>query len=288
MAGTKAQDLVDRSARLPVARQCEILGIPRSTYYYEPKKPEGFTEEEEAAMKEIDIIHTKSPCYGARKISALLRKKGYDFGRRHTKRLMDHMGIRAIYPHKDTSAPAKFHPSIPYLLRGKVIAHPNQVWSTDITYIPLGRTHVYFSAVIDWYSRYIVSWRLHDTLEAEEAVECMEDAFERYGTPAIANSDQGTTYTSDAYIALLRRWGVRQSMDGRGRWVDNVICERFWRSLKQECIYISEYRSMRDLERIIGEWVEYYNNERIHDSLDYETPAEWYFSGINAGNSAAA
>jgi Transposase and inactivated derivatives len=203
-------------------------------------------------------------------------------GRTKVKRLMEYMGIRAIYPKPNTSAPAKQHPKFPYLLKGKVIRFPNQVWSTDISYIPIGKTHMYLSIIIDWYSRYIVGWRLHDTLEAVECVKCVETAFEQYGTPAIQNSDQGATYSANEYIELLANNGVAQSMDGKGRWVDNVFCERAFRTIKQECVYINEYSTPNELRAHIGAFIDDYNNERLHSALDYETPAEWYFSGIGS------
>lgn len=262
-----------------------MLHIPRSTCYYEPKREQGFSELEERAMAEIDRIHVESPYWGARGLSKELRKLGIDLGRKPVARLMEHMGIRSLAPHRKTSAPAKHHVKFPYLLRGVAITHPNQVWATDITYIKLGRAHMYLSVVIDWYSRYVVSWRLHDTLEAHEAVLCMQDAFERHGTPAIANSDQGKTYTSDEYVELIARHGVRQSMDGRGRWADNVIVERWFRDLKHYKLFISEYSTPSELRALIAEWVDTYNNRKLHTSLEDCTPAEWYFSGLNAINS---
>lgn len=235
-------------------------------------------------MAMIDELHVAHPCYGARKLSDKLVKGGFAWcTRRVTARLMERAGIRAVYPGPSTSKPGRGKPAkVPYLLAGKAIGHPNQVWSTDITYIRLGRSHVYMSAVIDWYSRYIVAWRLHRDMEASNAVACMEDAFRDHGTPSVANSDRGATYTAAAYGELLARRGVTQSMDGRGRWRDNVIMERFWRTLKQECVYISEYSTFDELEGLIAGFVELYNNERIHQSLGYDTPADWYYSGIGA------
>lgn len=236
-------------------------------------------------MAHIDQIHLKFPCYGARKISQELVKCGFKgFGRTHTKRLMEAMGIKPIYPKPNTSKAARQHPKFPYLLRGKRITHPNQVWSTDITYIRLGKRHVYLSAVIDWFSRMIVGWRLHDSLEAAEACACIHEAVQHHGTPAIVNSDQGATYTSAEYVSLLEELGIQQSMDGKARWVDNVLMERWFRTLKQECIYIEDYTTMRQLRTLIAGFVHKYNFERIHQSLDYATPASWYYSGLNAVN----
>lgn len=276
--------MVVPGTEIPIKRQCELLGIPRSTYYARPTKsiPE-FTEEEESAMAAIDHIHLEHPCYGARRVSKELRRKDkIVMGRKKVTRLIESMGIRAIYPKPNTSAPAKQHPKFPYLLRNKTIRFPNQAWSTDITYIRIGKTHMYLSIVIDWFSRYIVGWRLHDTLEAQECVACVSEAFDVYGTPAILNSDQGSTYTAGEYISLLAEHGVAQSMDGKGRWIDNVICERAFRTIKQECVYINEYSTPNELRALIGRYVDDYNNARLHSALDYETPSEWYFSGIGS------
>ena len=234
-------------------------------------------------MAAIDRIHLEHPCYGARRISKeLSREDDIDMKRRKVAALMETMGIKAIYPKPNTSAPGRQHPKFPYLLKGKMVRFPNQVWSTDVSYIKIGKTHMYLSIVIDWFSRYIVGWRLHDTLEATECVKCMEEAFDDHGIPAYANSDQGATYSANEYIALLADRGVAQSMDGKGRWVDNVICERAFRSIKQECVYINEYSTPNELRSLIGTYIDDYNNKRLHSSLDYETPAEWYFSGIGS------
>ena len=234
-------------------------------------------------MKAMDRIHLEQPCYGARRISRELKRTDkIKMGRKKVARLMEHMGIRAIYPKPNTSAPAKHHPKFPYLLKNKVVRFPNQVWSTDITFIPIAKTHMYLSVVIDWFSRYIVGWRLHDTLEAQECVACVGEAFDTYGTPAIMNSDQGSTYTAGEYISLLAEYTVEQSMDGKGRWVDNVICERVFRTIKQECVYINDYTTPNELRSLISRYIEDYNNNRLHSALDYETPSEWYFSGIGS------
>lgn len=276
--------MVDPSFLIPIVRQCELVGLSRSSYYAPTaKNTPGYTPEEECAMAAIDRIHLEHPCYGARRVSKELKREDtINMKRRKVARLMEAMGIRAIYPKPNTSAPGRQHQKFPYLLKGKAIRFPNQVWSTDITYIPIGKTHLYLSVVIDWFSRYIVGWRLHDTLEANECVKCVATAFEEYGIPAYLNSDQGSTYSANEYVALLAENGTRQSMDGKGRWVDNVICERVFRSIKQECVYINEYKTPNDLRRLISEYINDYNNRRLHSSLDDETPAEWYFSGIGS------
>lgn len=277
---------MSRDSELSVSRQCELVGLPRSTFYAPAPKPRAFTGEEERAMAIMDAEHLACPSYGARSHMRKLAEHGIFLSRRRCARLMEHMGLRSIAPKPSTSRPAKHHPKFPYLLRGKRIEFPNQVWSTDITYIPLGRGHVYLSAVIDWHSRYIVGWRLHDTMEARECVICMERAFAEHGTPAIANSDQGSTYTSDEYVACLARHGVAQSMDGKGRWVDNVYIERWFRDLKHYCIYQREYSSFGELRRLIAEYVDTYNNRKMHGSLGYATPASWYHFGMNSQDGA--
>ena len=273
---------MSRDSELSVSRQCELVGLPRSTFYAPEPKHRGFTCEEERAMAIMDAEQLACPSYGARSHMRNLAKHGIFFSRRHCARLMEHMGLRSIAPKPSTSKPARHHPKFPYLLKGKRVDFPNQVWSTDITYIPLGRGHVYLSAVIDWHSRYIVGWRLHDTMEARECVICMERAFAEHGTPAIANSDQGSTYTSDEYVACLERHGVAQSMDGKGRWADNVYIERWFRDLKRYCIYQREYSSFGELRRLIAEYVDTYNNRKMHASLDYATPASWYHFGMGS------
>ncbi|MBQ9000553.1 MAG: IS3 family transposase [Eggerthellaceae bacterium] len=264
-----------------VKRQCELLGVPRSSYYAEAK-PEGFTEEEERAMRIMDAAHAENSYYGARSHMNNLARNGVRFGRHHVARLMEHMGTRSTAPQPKTSAPAKSHPEIPHLLRGLPVRHPNRVRATDITYVPLGRGHVCLSAIIDPFSRFVVGWRLHDAIEAAEAVICMEATVERRGCPAMSNSDQGSTYTAQCYIDCLARHDIRQSIDGARRWADSAYIERRFRDLKHDCIYQTEHRNMRGLRHVIAEYAEKYNFRRVHSSLDYATPAEWYFSGLNA------
>ena len=263
-------------------RQCELLGVARSTFYYKPVKRDEATDGElEEAMADIDRIHTKHPFYGARKTSKELIALGHEkWGRKRTRTLMDKMGIYPVYPKPNTSRPSKQSAKFPYLLKGKRIWLPNQVWATDITYVRLGAAHMYLTAFIDWYSRMIVGWELSDTLEAAPVVECMRKATEEYGIPCYCNSDQGAQFGADDYVSLLSGLGIRQSMDGKGRWVENVIIERWFRSLKSECLYINEYKTPRELRKLITDYVDDYNNERIHETLDYVTPAEVYYSAF--------
>ena len=273
--------LVTKGEGLTVKRQCELLGLNRTSWYYEPAEQ----SEEERAREEqikgrIDYWHTKFPCMGTRKLAILLREDdGIDgVGRKLIRRYMREMGIFAVYPKPGLSNPGKEHKRFPYLLRRKAIWLPNQVWAIDITYIRMRRSHMYLTAIIDWHSRFIVGWVLSDTLEAAPVLEAVRGAIARYGVPAIINSDQGSQFTSDEYIALLKSHGIEQSMDGKARWVDNVIIERWFRSLKVEEIYINEYASPRELREGITQYVHGYNYERPHDGIGNMRPAAAYGS----------
>lgn len=271
-------------------RACELLSVSRATVYRYIAKGEVsiahtsskvWSEEDERLAAKIDDIHLEFPVYGARKIAKLLKHQGEKTTTRYkVGSLMKLMGIRPCYPVPSLSKPAKASRKFPYLLKDKKILFANQVWSTDITYVQIGGKHMYLTAVIDWYSRYIVSWRLSDTMKAQEVVMCVKQAFKDYGTPSIMNSDQGSVFCSDEYVALLSSKGIAQSMDGKARWRDNVIIERWFRTLKSECLRLSEYSTPQELRDIIGKFVESYNSERIHQSLGYETPEMWYFAGI--------
>jgi putative transposase len=244
-------------------------------------------EREEELKRRIDYWHTKLPCSGVRKLRKLLREKdSLVAGRKLIKRLMDEMGIYAIYPKPNLSKPGKEHKKFPYLLKNKSINFPNQVWGIDITYVPMKHGHMYLTAIIDWHSRYIVGWSLSDTLDAAPVIESVRQAIEQYGIPGIINSDQGSQFTSDAYIKLLKACNIRQSMDGKARWIDNIIIERWFRSLKTEKIYINEFNSPRELRAGIKEYICEYNNLRPHQNLDYETPSEIYHSMFLANEAA--
>jgi putative transposase len=268
-------------------RRCELLGVNRSSLYCKPKAPAKPGAEEirlrqekqkqvEKIMQIIDEIHTDLPAAGARKIARELSKRGYKTTRYSAKKLMEKMNIKACYPHPATSKSAKGHPKFPYLLKGKKIWLPNQVWATDITYVRCGKSHMYLTAIIDWYSRMILSWELSDTLDTAPVVKCVETAIGLWGAPAIFNSDQGVHFTSNAYIDLLKSHSIAQSMDGRGRWVDNVIMERWFRTLKTEHLRIIEYDTPRQLRQEISEFVVKYNERRLHQSLNYVTPKECF------------
>ena len=266
-----------KSAELTARRQCELLGITRSTVYYEAKQ----LSEEAALLKEeimsrIDYWHTTMPYIGTRKIAVQLRNEGYSAGRKLVRSYMQEMGIHAVYPKVNTSKRNFKESIVPYLLRNKLVCAPNQVWSVDITYIKLHRGHMYLTAIIDWYSRKVMGWELSDTLDTRPVLAAVKEAVDKYGTPAIINSDQGSQFTSDDYKQLLRDLGIRQSMDGKSRWADNIMIERWFRSLKYESLYISEYKTPRELRQFVREYITEYNNVRPHEALEYRTPEEVY------------
>lgn len=254
--------------------QCELLGLNRSTLYYKPVEPDAETLE---LMRLIDQIFMKHPSFGARRIRAMLRRKhGKHVTRGRVRRLMKLMGLEAIYRKPRTSKPNLAHKIYPYLLRGLDINRPNQVWATDITYLPMAKGFVYLVAVMDWNSRYILSWRLSNTLDDEFCVAAVADAL-TCARPEIFNTDQGSQFTSEDFVGQLLKAGVLVSMDGRGRCMDNIFVERLWRSLKYEEVYLNPYETIQDAKRSIENWINFYNNERPHQSLDYRTPAEVHF-----------
>ena len=267
---------------IPTRRKCELLDIPRSTYYSKPKKKEKDTlrrlsdGDKEERMGKIDRIHASMPATGARKMARMLTNDGLPTNRYEAGELMRQMNVYAIYPLPNTSKPGKEHVRFPYLLRNKKIWLPNQAWAIDITYVPFKGGHMYLTAIIDLYSRMIMGWALADSLEVGPVVSCVEEAFMTYGIPALMNSDQGVHFTSNAYVSLLAENNVAQSMDGKARWVDNVICERLFRTLKSEYIHINEFTSPRELRTGIAGFISKYNSMRLHESLDYRTPeAVW-------------
>lgn len=227
-------------------------------------------------MAEIDRIHTELPCIGNRKIVHMLRNKGYSVGRKKVRRLMHDMGITPIYPKPNLSKRNFKEAIVPYRLRNKVIFLPNQAWSIDITYIPYHRGHVYLTAIIDWYSRRIMGWTLSDSLDTSYVLQTVQEAVDTYGTPAILNSDQGSQFTSNEYKSLLKNLKIEQSMDGKSRWADNIMIERWFRSLKTEEIYLNEYSSPKELRMAIRQYIKQYNTLRPHEALSYKTPTAIY------------
>jgi putative transposase len=255
---------------LSITRQCELLSLNRSGWYYQPK---GNTEEELELMKMIDRIYLEIPFYGSRKIADHLRKLGHKVNRKRVQRLMRLMGIRAIYRKPKTSKSGKGHKVYPYLLKGLEINRPNQVWAADITYIPMAKGFLYLVAIIDWYSRYVVSWRLSNTIDADFCIEALEEAL-RKGKPEIFNTDQGSQFTSEEFTGILKKNNIQISMDGKGSYNDNLFIERLWRTVKYEEVYLKAYQNGREARISLGNYFRFYNTERSHQALEYRTPAE--------------
>jgi putative transposase len=256
---------------LPVVAQCRLLRVARSTLYY---RPAPVSADDLAVMRRIDELHLAWPFYGSRRMAAVLRREGWAVNRKRAKRLMRVMAIEAIYQKPNTSKGYLDHKVYPYLLRGLTIDRPNQVWCADITYIPMAKGFVYLVAVMDWFSRRVLSWRLSITMETDFCVEALREAVELYGQPEIFNTDQGVQFTSAAFVDELASRGVRISMDGKGRYLDNIFIERLWRSLKYEEVYIKAYGSVGEARRSLGVWLAFYNDVRPHQSLGYQTPRE--------------
>jgi len=269
--------MVDTDSGLSIREQCELLGLNRSNLYYFPHPRIKIVGElKEIAMQRIDYWNTLEPAWGQRKLWEVLKGEQIEIGRDTVRELMSEMGLLTIYPGKNLSKATANAAKTPYLLRllrrDDMIWLPNYVWSIDITYIKMGRAHLYLTAIIDWYSRYLLEWELSDSLETAAVIETMSRAFARYGEPAIANSDQGAQFTSDAYKGLLLSRNIRQSMDSKGRRADNIVIERWFRTLKTNNIYIFDYQTPRELRIGIREFVERYNTVRPHESLENRTP----------------
>jgi putative transposase len=258
-------------AEISLGRQAELLGISRSSLYYEPVPDEYNIK----LMSLLDEQYTRTPFYGSRKLAKWLGRNGYAVNRKRVQVLMRAMGIEAIYPRRRLSQGAKSDPKYPYLLRGVVIERVNQVWATDITYIRLSRGWGYLAAILDWRSRYVLSWRLSADLDVSFCLEALEDALEK-GRPEIFNSDQGVQFTSAAFTGALQAREIPISMDGRGRVFDNIFTERLWRTVKYEEVYLRDYESLSDARRHLGKYFEFYNQERLHAALGYQTPFEVY------------
>ena len=267
--------MVERNHPLPVVRQCQLLELPRSTYYYQRQ---GVSAEDLALMRLIDECHLQHSYFGSRRVRDWL-EDNHDrvVNRKRVQRLMRQMGIVALYPKRNTSRRNQAHRVYPYLLKGLTIDRPNQVWATDVTYIPMARGFVYLVAIIDWYSRKVLSWRLSNTLDAQFCIEALEEALSRHGQPEIFNTDQGSQFTSEAFTSVLQERGIRISMDGKGRWVDNVFVERLWRSLKYEEVYLKAYESVAAAKASIDRYFRFYNSERRHQSLARRTPDTLYY-----------
>ncbi len=263
--------------QLSIVRQCELVSISRSSFYYQPV---GETAENLALMRLIDAQFLETPWYGSRQMARHLRRDGHEVGRKRVRRFMALMGLVPIYQRPRTTVPNPEHRIWPYLLRDMVIDRPNQVWCIDITYIPMRRGFLYLVAVMDWSTRKVLSWRLSNTMDVEFCIEVLQEALARFGRPEIFNSDQGSQFTSLEFTDVLRAAGVRISMDGRGRWMDNVFIERLWRSLKYECVYLHAFETGSELRAGLSRWIDYYNTRRPHSTLAGRTPDEAYDAGV--------
>jgi len=286
MSGPDRRKLVDRKHRaISIRRQCELLGIARSGLY-RPRR--AANDNDLPLMRRIDELFTSWPFLGSRRLTALLREEGHGVNRKRVQRLMRKMGIAALGPKPRTTKPAPGHKIFPYLLRGVAVERPNQVWCADITYIPLGRGFLYLIAIMDWASRAVLAWRLSNTMDVSFCVSALEEALARFGTPEIFNTDQGSQFTSAAFTGVLMGAGVRISMDGRGRWMDNVFIERLWRSLKHEDIYLKGYADGGEAHAGIATWFGFYNTRRPHQALNHRTPMAVWREGTTGalGNGA--
>jgi len=276
--------MIDRSHELPLSRQAVLLHLSRSSLYYAPQP---VPDAELAIMRRIDVLHLDYPFAGSRMLRDLLRGEGVDIGREMVRRMMRRMGIEALYRRPNTSKPSPGHKIYPYLLRGLTVERANQVWAMDITYIPMARGFVYLAAVVDWFSRRVLAWRVSITLEVDFCLEVVEEALARHGRPEIFNTDQGSQFTSTDFTGLLLENKIAISMDGRGAWRDNVFVERLWRSVKYEEVYLRAYGTVTEARRLIGQYLDFFNHKRPHSSLGARTPDHVYFGSLPPSAAAA-
>jgi len=276
--------MIDRKDPLPITRQCSLLDLSRSGFYYTPSP---LSAKDLELMRQIDEIHLAFPFYGSRKIRDELWARKHNVGRDRVRRLMRRMGIEALYVKPRLSLPHPEHVKYPYLLRGLEIKRANQVWATDITYIPMAKGFCYLVAIMDWASRMVLSWRLSNTLDSAFCVDALEEAIAKYGCPEIFNTDQGSQFTADTFTYALKSRGIAISMDGKGRWMDNVFIERLWRSVKYEDIYLKAYNSMAETKRGLTAYFTFYNEKRWHQNFDRKTPAMVYFNSLPQKQAAA-
>jgi len=274
--------LVDRAdTALSIVVQCRMLRVARSTLYW---RPAAVSADDLDLMRRLDVQYLATPFYGARRMVAVLRRAGVLVNRKHVRRLLQLMGIEAIYQRPNTSKPHPEHRIFPYLLRGLAIERSNQVWSADITYIPMARGFLYLVAIMDWFSRRVLAWRLSIGMEAAFCVEALTEALARYGKPDIFNTDQGAQFTGADFVGALQEHGIQISMDGRGRYLDNIFIERLWRSLKYEEVFIHAYITVAEARGGIGKWLLFYNDERLHQALGYQTPREIFEAAPACGH----
>jgi putative transposase len=267
--------MIDPEDKLSIQKQSKLLKVSRSSVYY---KPRPLSEDELKLMRAIDALHLEHPFAGSRMLRDFLQRDGVRVGRRHIRTAMRRMGIEAIYRKPNTSKSAQGHKIYPYLLRNVAVTRANQVWSTDISYIPMKRGFVYLIAVIDWYSRRVLSWKLSITMDVSFCLEALDEALKKYGKPEIFNTDQGSQFTSIDFTGRLKKEGIAISMDGKGRWCDNVFVERFWRSIKYEEVYLHAYDSVSEARSRIGQYIQFFNSRRPHSSLQAQTPDQVYFN----------
>jgi putative transposase len=271
MSRERRRGMVDRAhPALSTVRQCAMLAISRSSLYHRPRSP---SQEDLAVLKQIDQQYLATPFYGSRRMRVWLNRQGCRASRKRVQRLMQTIGLAAIYRRPRTSQPAPGHKVYPYLLGSMEITRPNQVWAADITYIPMAKGFLYLVAIMDWYSRHVVAWRLSNTMDADFCVEALEEALTK-GTPEVFNTDQGSQFTSDAFTGALEQAGIRVSMDGKGRYSDNIFVERLWRTVKYEEVYLKAYTNGREAKAGIGDYFRFYNTQRPHQALGYRAPAE--------------
>lgn len=270
--------MVDRACgKLSIARQCELLGLSRSGFYYEPR---GESPENLALMRRIDALFLEYPFYGSRQLAKALQREGRIVGRHRVRRLMRLMGLRTVYQKPRTSDPHPDHKVYPYLLRGLAITRANHVWCADITYIPMRRGFLYLVAIMDWHTRRVLSWELSNTMEADFCVRALKKALALHGRPEIFNTDQGSQFTSSDFTGVLKARDIKISMDGKGRWMDNIFIERLWRSLKYECVYLNAFETGSQARAGIGRWIDFYNHQRPHSAHGVRTPAEAYAQSL--------
>ena len=267
--------MVKARQEISVTRQCQLLAVARSSVY---ARPPAVSETDLTLMRLMDEMYLKWPFYGSRRLCDELQQRGHRVNRKRVQRLMQQMGLRAMYPKPRTSQPGKGHKIYPYQVRGLSITRPNQVWASDICYLPMAKGFMYLTVIMDWYSRRVLSWRVSNTLETEACLEALDEALACYEAPEIFNTDQGAQYTSEAFTTVLTAHGITISMDGKGRWVDNVFVERLWRSVKYEDVYLRAYDSPAALRAGLTHYFQFYNTERRHQTLNRQTPDAVYFA----------
>jgi putative transposase len=279
------REWIEPCKELSLRRQCELIGISRSGFYYEPvcESPENLT-----LMRRLDELHLEYPVYGSRRLMVLLEREGWKVNRKRVSRLLGVMGVQAVYPKRSLSLPGEGHRIYPYLLEGLEISGPDQVWCSDITYVPMAYGFLYLVAVMDWWSRYVLAWELSNSLDSEFCIRAWTRALGSGRQPLISNTDQGCQFTSEAYLEAVEAAGVDVSMDGRGRWIDNRFIERLWRSVKQEDIYLQDYSDGLTAELGLARWFDQYNLHRPHQALEYATPGDLYHSPESHGARPAA